>query len=376
MQFTEKQISAVARVLSDRSAYDCGVHKDDNWQVYGEDYLESAKAALAVLSAAAPQVAVDERAAFEVHITDNGTWPRAAERSVDGEYRLMATAVAWNTWRAATDSFASRAAAPVQAQEPVAHLKFWAAQSWSGNGNHDIDCGEGLEVCEAGEIGADKLPAFPVYRAPVQPVAVPDASITLTGHQLRMALDLINPGGHQEREELDDDLTFGVRQHSADDETVSIGLCCWNDDTDGVLPLDGEYEAPVPRTTAPAMAVPDGWQATDDEIAAWATRHDLHISSATDRRAVFEDAESLRPSIAAPAAQGDTEGLKIKEFGTVTVVDDSLVLSNFVFDCEYKQFKTKDEMCAAAIYGVADFIKNRATRQSSIDAPIASKATS
>ncbi len=52
------------------------------------------------------------------------------------------------------------------AQEPVAHLKFWAAQSWSGNGNHDVDCGEGLEVCEAGEIGADKLPAFPVYRAP------------------------------------------------------------------------------------------------------------------------------------------------------------------------------------------------------------------
>lgn len=65
-------------------------------------------------------------------------------------------------------------AAPVKAQEPVAHLKFWAAQSWSGNGNHDIDCGEGLEVCEAGEIGADMLPAFPVYRAPVQPVAVPD----------------------------------------------------------------------------------------------------------------------------------------------------------------------------------------------------------
>ena len=62
MEFTEKQISAVARVLSDRSAYDCGVHKDDNWHVYGKDYLESAKAALAVLSAAAPQVVADERA--------------------------------------------------------------------------------------------------------------------------------------------------------------------------------------------------------------------------------------------------------------------------------------------------------------------------
>lgn len=48
-------------------------------------------------------------------------------------------------------------------QEPVAHLKFWAAQSWSGNGNHDIDCGEGFEVCEPGEIGADGKPAFPVF---------------------------------------------------------------------------------------------------------------------------------------------------------------------------------------------------------------------
>jgi len=48
-------------------------------------------------------------------------------------------------------------------QEPVAHLKFLAAQSWSGNGNHDVESGEGLEVCKPGEIGADGLPAFPVF---------------------------------------------------------------------------------------------------------------------------------------------------------------------------------------------------------------------
>ena len=52
------------------------------------------------------------------------------------------------------------------AQEPIAHLKFWAAQSWGGSGNHDIEYAEGLCVCEKGEIGDDKLPAFPVYAAP------------------------------------------------------------------------------------------------------------------------------------------------------------------------------------------------------------------
>ena len=81
--------------------------------------------------------------------------------------------------------------------------------------------------------------------APVQPVAVPDAQIVLSGHQLRMALDLINPGGPDERDELDDQLLFGIRQHRDDDGKVSTGMCCWNGDTDGVLPLDGEYEAPA-----------------------------------------------------------------------------------------------------------------------------------
>jgi hypothetical protein len=49
---------------------------------------------------------------------------------------------------------------------PVAYLRYWARQSWSGNGNHDIDHGEGLEVCDAGEVGDDGVPAFPVYAAP------------------------------------------------------------------------------------------------------------------------------------------------------------------------------------------------------------------
>jgi anti-sigma28 factor (negative regulator of flagellin synthesis) len=49
--------------------------------------------------------------------------------------------------------------------EPVAYLKFWAAQSWGGSGNQDIDYGEGLATCEKEEVGDDKLPAFAVYSA-------------------------------------------------------------------------------------------------------------------------------------------------------------------------------------------------------------------
>ncbi|OEZ91527.1 hypothetical protein [Duganella phyllosphaerae] len=81
-----------------------------------------------------------------------------------------------------------------------------------------------------------------IYLAHVPAASVQPATITLDGHQLRMALDFINPDGLADRDQLDNDLTFGVRQHRDDDGKVSTGMCCWNDDTDGVLPLDGEYE--------------------------------------------------------------------------------------------------------------------------------------
>lgn len=137
---------------------------------YKQAHVDALALLNAMLSAAAPKVAADERAAFEVHITDNGTWPRAAERSVDGEYRLMATAVAWNTWRAATDSFASRAAAPVQAQEPVAET--YAHTMSNGRGRPD-DPAPFETVCV--RLLRNDLPAdLKLYAALVQPVAVPD----------------------------------------------------------------------------------------------------------------------------------------------------------------------------------------------------------
>lgn len=61
---------------------------------------------------------------------------------------------------------ASRQVANKAEVEPIAHLRFWASQSWSGNGNHGVEHGEGLEVCQPGEVGDDGKPAFPVFATP------------------------------------------------------------------------------------------------------------------------------------------------------------------------------------------------------------------
>ena len=45
--------------------------------------------------------------------------------------------------------------------EPVAHVKFWAAQHISPDGGVEAD--EGLEVCRPGEIGMDGVAAEPVF---------------------------------------------------------------------------------------------------------------------------------------------------------------------------------------------------------------------
>ena len=53
--------------------------------------------------------------------------------------------------------------------EPIAHLRFRAAQQWSGIGGHDIEHAEWFETCHAHEVGDDKQPAFPVYAATPSP---------------------------------------------------------------------------------------------------------------------------------------------------------------------------------------------------------------
>lgn len=78
------------------------------------------------------------------------------------------------------------------------------------------------------------------------------ATVTMTCHQLREALEFINPDNDPEL--LDDWLTFGIVQHKDDEGNATTGLCCWNEDSDGVLPLDGE---PAPAAMSqPSEAAP------------------------------------------------------------------------------------------------------------------------
>lgn len=69
-------------------------------------------------------------------------------------------------------------------------------------------------------------------------LAVPDR-VTLTGHQLREALDYLNPDGIRDPEQLDSELTFAIIKHASEEGDVATGMCCWNDDDEGVFPLTG-----------------------------------------------------------------------------------------------------------------------------------------
>lgn len=71
------------------------------------------------------------------------------------------------------------------------------------------------------------------------------ATITLSGHQLREALEFLNPDGDDDEDQRDNELIFGIVKHADDHGEMAVGMCCWNDDTDGVLPLDGHRAAPV-----------------------------------------------------------------------------------------------------------------------------------
>lgn len=46
-QVAVPDVSAMARVLSDRAASACCVDLDDNWKIYGQEYIEDVRAMLA-----------------------------------------------------------------------------------------------------------------------------------------------------------------------------------------------------------------------------------------------------------------------------------------------------------------------------------------
>jgi hypothetical protein len=45
--FAESQIVAAGRALANRNADACGVNRKDNWNIYGNDFIEDARAAIA-----------------------------------------------------------------------------------------------------------------------------------------------------------------------------------------------------------------------------------------------------------------------------------------------------------------------------------------
>ena len=80
-------------------------------------------------------------------------------------------------------------------------------------------------------------------------------TVTLGCSQLREALDFIIPDRDIDPTQWEYDITFGIVQHSDDDGIVTRDMCCWNDDTDGVLPLIDEYNPVTARESCRAEAL-------------------------------------------------------------------------------------------------------------------------
>lgn len=60
--FTEEEISTAGRALADRNATLCNVNKDDNWKIYGEEFITDARVALDAIAALCTQDAGAEGA--------------------------------------------------------------------------------------------------------------------------------------------------------------------------------------------------------------------------------------------------------------------------------------------------------------------------
>jgi len=125
----------------------------------------------------------------------------------------------------------------------VNRLATAAQHAESGAPSHETIVREGGDlVCTACGTSAPGTPEAPADKhLPGWERGI--ATVTLNGHQLREALEFINPDGDDDEDQRDNELTFGIVQHKDDDGNAATGLCCWNDDSDGVLPLDSEPRA-------------------------------------------------------------------------------------------------------------------------------------
>jgi hypothetical protein len=103
---TPEQITAAARALADHNADVCNVNRDDNWNIYGDSFTETARVALEAAMGVEPDVdagARDEREAFEAWATGRystryiGTY---MERTADAYERTKLAEAAWDAWHA------------------------------------------------------------------------------------------------------------------------------------------------------------------------------------------------------------------------------------------------------------------------------------
>jgi len=97
-----KGYEAAAKALAERAA---GHYKLGNYDLQDEclqcaSMLHDLKPAATAPIVAQPVVVVDERAAFDQWMSDEGKTPKAIERNGDG-YRLAQAAFAWWVWQAA-----------------------------------------------------------------------------------------------------------------------------------------------------------------------------------------------------------------------------------------------------------------------------------
>lgn len=106
MQFTEEQITAAARKLCDLSSEACGVHPEDNWKEYGEEYKIDARLALEAAGAAQPQAAAASPSDLSKRLRDlaNNALPFAGITLRTDEVKEIANEI---------DQLARQQAAPV-----------------------------------------------------------------------------------------------------------------------------------------------------------------------------------------------------------------------------------------------------------------------
>jgi hypothetical protein len=121
------------------------------------------------------------------------------------------------------------------------HVRSWRermgkAADWPLHAPTDVERAMVAEIAELRAQHAVAPDAMPGWERGI-------VTVTLNGHQLREALEFINPDGARDPDQLNDELTFGIVQHKDDESQATTGMCCWNGDSDGVLPLDNEPRA-------------------------------------------------------------------------------------------------------------------------------------